>query len=99
MKTTGVKDIPKFGLLVFLGHPSGNSLISGLSDILNIKYLCSSLTYYRFDINEVYCPFLLTYVEISADVGVQHQHHVPSCPLADGDPGPGGDGGHHVRVL
>ena len=78
---------------------SGNSLISGLSDILNIKYLCSSSTYYRFDINEVYCPFLLTYVEISADVGVQHQHHVPSCPLADGDPGPGGHGGHHVRVL
>ena len=21
MKTTGVKDIPKFGLLVFMGHP------------------------------------------------------------------------------
>ena len=78
---------------------SGNSLTSGLSDILNIKYLCSSLTYYRFDINKVYCPFLCTYVVISTDVGVQHQHHVPSCPFADGDPCPGGHGGHHVRVL
>ena len=24
MKTTGVRDIPKFGLLVLLGHPSGH---------------------------------------------------------------------------
>ena len=24
MKTTGVSDIPKFGLLDFLGHPNGN---------------------------------------------------------------------------
>ena len=27
MKTTGVKDIPKFGLLVFLGHPTVNIIV------------------------------------------------------------------------
>ena len=31
MKTTGVRDIPKFGLLFFLGHPIGHRIVVDLN--------------------------------------------------------------------
>ena len=37
MKTTGVKDIPKFGLLVFLGHPSDHTIFWKQDPWLNLS--------------------------------------------------------------
>ena len=39
MKTTGVSDIPKFGLLDFLGHPSADSslLFTCKDGLLNLN--------------------------------------------------------------
>ena len=34
MKTTGVKDVPKFGLLDFLGHPNGQDFVTGTKKCL-----------------------------------------------------------------
>ena len=61
MKTTGVSNIPKFGLLVFLGHPN-----IGARYIIKI----STSKFTNIDLNNVYqCNIYPLHVSIQGKLG------------------------------
>ena len=45
MKTTGVRSIPKFALLVFLGHPNAYAVLTPQL-VINIRDLSSTCVFY-----------------------------------------------------
>ena len=59
MKTTGVSDIPKFGLLVFLGHPNvdGTLLVADLPSSRLVR-ISRDLLFTGEVVEDPRCPFV-----------------------------------------
>ena len=58
MKTTGVSDIPKFGLLVFLGHPNvDGTLLVADSPTSRLVKISKDLLFTGEVVEDPRCPF------------------------------------------